>query len=272
MKRTKITNENYKLEYDGYSIDVTSDDKTKTKIMLNIKEEQRDFVKNIFPEISEMFKDKSFSDENSIENLINVSYSVAEHISGCIDNVNFIKIGTSEIGIERIHNMIKDSFSDINYGTLKTFESDEKMENRHQINEDKKDGTVDIFIFEMEKHKLFKFISINNDDKSSFELWGNVDNNDLNKIKTSLSLVNEELLNKTKNIEIFPENDGSLKISLSDISEEGGQYSKLNLNIHNVLSRKDLEVKSFLDFKDISEAVLRTDIINMEQNIQIKGI
>lgn len=247
MKRTKITNENYKLEYDGYSIDVTSDDKTKTKIMLNIKEEQRDFVKNIFPEISEMFKDKSFSDENSIENLINVSYSVAEHISGCIDNVNFIKIGTSEIGIERIHNMIKDSFSDINYGTLKTFESDEKMENRHQINEDKKDGTVDIFIFEMEKHKLFKFISINND---------------LNKIKTSLSLVNEELLNKTKNIEIFPENDGSLKISLSDISEEGGQYSKLNLNIHNVLSRKDLEVKSFLDFKDISEAVLRTDIIN----------
>jgi|GEM_PF-2446172 hypothetical protein len=262
MKRTKITNENYKLEYDGYSIDVTSDDKTKTKIMLNIKEEQRDFVKNIFPEISEMFKDKSFSDENSIENLINVSYSVAEHISGCIDNVNFIKIGTSEIGIERIHNMIKDSFSDINYGTLKTFESDEKMENRHQINEDKKDGTVDIFIFEMEKHKLFKFISINNDDERSFELWGNVDNNDLNKIKTSLSLVNEELLNKTKNIEIFPENDGSLKISLSDISEEGGQYSKLNLNIHNVLSRKDLEVKSFLDFKDISEAVLRTDIIN----------
>ena len=56
MKRTKITNENYKLEYDGYSIDVTSDDKT--KIMLNVKEEQRDFVKNIFPEISEMFKDK----------------------------------------------------------------------------------------------------------------------------------------------------------------------------------------------------------------------
>lgn len=258
MKRTKITNENYKLEYDGYSIDVTSNDKT--KIMLNIKEEQRDFVKNIFPEISEMFKDKSFSDENSIENLINVSYSVAEHISGCIDNVNFIKIGTSEIGIERIHNMIKDSFSDINYGTLKTFESDEKMENRHQINEDKKDGTVDIFIFEMEKHKLFKFISIN--DERSFELWGNVDNNDLNKIKTSLSLVNEELLNKTKNIEIFPENDDSLTISLSDISEEGGQYSKLNLNIHNVLSRKDLEVKSFLDFKDISEAVLRTDTIN----------
>lgn len=258
MKRTKITNENYKLEYDGYSIDVTSNDKT--KIMLNIKEEQRDFVKNIFPEISEMFKDKSFSDENSIENLINVSYSVAEHISGCIDNVNFIKIGTSEIGIERIHNMIKDSFSDINYGTLKTFESDEKMENRHQINEDKKDGTVDIFIFEMEKHKLFKFISIN--DERSFELWGNVDNNDLNKIKTSLSLVNEELLNKTKNIEIFPENDDSLKISLSDISEEGGQYSKLNINIHNVLLLKDLEVKSFLDFKDISEAVLRTDIIN----------
>lgn len=252
MKRTKITNENYKLEYDGYSIDVTLNDKT--KIMLNIKEEQRDFVKNIFPEISEMFKDKSFSDENSIENLINVSYSVAEHISGCIDNVNFIKIGTSEIGIERIHNMIKDSFSDINYGTLKTFESDEKMENRHQINEDKKDGTVDIFIFEMEKHKLFKFISIN--DERSFELWGNVDNNDLNKIKTSLSLVNEELLNKTK------ENDGSLKISLSDISEEGGQYSKLNLNIHNVLFRKDLEVKSFLTLDDLSEAVLRTDIIN----------
>lgn len=262
MKRTKITNENYKLEYDGYSIDVTSDDKTKTKIMLNIKEEQRDFVKNIFPEISEMFKDKSFSDENSIENLINVSYSVAEHISGCIDNVNFIKIGTSEIGIERIHNMIKDSFSDINYGTLKTFESDEKMENRHQINEDKKDGTVDIFIFEMEKHKLFKFISINNDDKSSFELWGNVDNDDLNKIKTSLSLVNEELLNKTKTIEIFPENNTTLKISLSDISEEGGQYSKLNINIHNVLLLKDLEVKSFLTLDDLSEAVLRTDIIN----------
>lgn len=262
MKRTKITNENYKLEYDGYSIDVTSDDKTKTKIMLNIKEEQRDFVKNIFPEISEMFKDKSFSDENSIENLINVSYSVAEHISGCIDNVNFIKIGTSEIGIERIHNMIKDSFSDINYGTLKTFESDEKMENRHQINEDKKDGTVDIFIFEMEKHKLFKFISINNDDERSFELWGNVDNDDLNKIKTSLSLVNEELLNKTKTIEIFPENNTTLKISLSDISEEGGQYSKLNINIHNVLLLKDLEVKSFLTLDDLSEAVLRTDIIN----------
>ena len=260
MKRTKITNKNYKLEYDGYSIDVTLNDKT--KFMLNIKEEQRDFVKNIFPEIGEMFKDKSFSDENSIENLINVSHSAAENISGYIDSVNFIKIGTSDIEIERIHNMIKNSFSDINYGTLKTFESDDKMENRHQINEDKKDGTVDIFIFEMEKHKLFKFISINNDDNRSFELWGNVDNNDFNKIKTNLSLVNEELLNKTKNIEIFPQNDESLKISLSDISEEGGQYSKLNLNIHNFISLKDLEVKSFLDFKDLSEAVLRTDIVN----------
>ena len=61
MKRTKITNENYKLEYDGYSIDVTLNDKT--KFMLNIKEEQRDFVKNIFPEIGEMFKNKSFSNE-----------------------------------------------------------------------------------------------------------------------------------------------------------------------------------------------------------------
>lgn len=262
MKRIKLTNGNYKLEYDGYSIDVTSDDKTKTKFMLNIKEEQRDFVKNIFPEISERFKDKSFPNDNSIKNLINVSHSVAEQISGFIDNVNFIKIGTSEIGIERIHSMIKDSFSDINYDTLGTFESDEKMNNRHQINEDKKDGTVDIFMFEMEKHKLFKFISINNDDESSFELWGNVDNNDLNKIKTSLSLVNEELLNKTKTIEIFPENNTTLKISLSDISEEGGQYSKLNINIHNVLLLKDLEVKSFLTLDDLSEAVLRTDIIN----------
>lgn len=36
MKRTKITNENYKLEYDGYTIDVTLNDKT--KFMLNIKE------------------------------------------------------------------------------------------------------------------------------------------------------------------------------------------------------------------------------------------
>ena len=105
MKRTKITNENYKLEYDGYSIDVTLNDKT--KFMLNIKEEQRDFVKNIFPEIGEMFKNKSFSNENSIENLINVSHSVAEPISGYIDSVNFIKIGTSDIEIERIHNMIK---------------------------------------------------------------------------------------------------------------------------------------------------------------------
>lgn len=110
MKRTKITNENYKLEYDGYSIDVTLNDKT--KFMLNIKEEQRDFVKNIFPEIGEMFKNKSFSNENSIENLINVSHSVAEPISGYIDSVNFIKIGTSDIEIERIHNMIKNSFSD----------------------------------------------------------------------------------------------------------------------------------------------------------------
>lgn len=78
MKRIKLTNGNYKLEYDGYSIDVTSDDKTKTKFMLNIKEEQRDFVKNIFPEISERFKDKSFPNDNSIKNLINVSHSVAE--------------------------------------------------------------------------------------------------------------------------------------------------------------------------------------------------
>lgn len=261
MKRIKLTNGNYELEYDGYSIDITLNDKT--KFMLNIKEEQREYVKELLEDFSEMFKDKSFSDENSIENLINVSHSAAENISGYIDSVNFIKIGTSNnIGIERIHNMIKDSFSDINYDTLKTFESDDKMENRHQINENKKDGTVDIFIFEMNKHKLLKFMSIDNDNKTSFELWGNVDNNDLNKIKTSLSLVNEELLNKTKNIEIFPQNDDSLKISLSDISEEGGQYSKLNLNIHNFISLKDLEVKSFLDFKDLSEAVLRTDIVN----------
>lgn len=261
MKRIKLTNDNYELEYDGYSIGVTLNDKT--KFMLNIKEEQREYVKELFPEIGEMFKDKSFSNENSIENLINVSHSIAEHVSGYIDSVNFIKSGTSDnIGIERIHNMIKNSFSDINYDTLKTFESDDKMENRHQINENKKDGTVDIFIFEMDKHKLLKFMSIDNDNKTFFELWGDVDNNDLHKIKTSLSLVNEELLNKTKNIEIFPENDDSLKISLSDISEEGGQYSKLNLNIHNFISRKDLEVKSFLDFKDLSEAVLRTDIVN----------
>ena len=261
MKRTKLTNDNYELEYDGYTIGVTLNDKT--KFMLNIKEEQREYVKELFPEIGEMFKDKSFSNENSIENLINVSHSIAEHVSGYIDSVNFIKSGTSDnIGIERIHNMIKNSFSDINYDTLKTFESDDKMENRHQINENKKDGTVDIFIFEMDEHKLLKFMSIDNDNKTFFELWGNVDNNDLQKIKTSLSLVNEEILNKTKNIEIFPENDDSLKISLSDISEEGGQYSKLNLNIHNFISRKDLEVKSFLDFKDLSEAVLRTDIVN----------
>lgn len=261
MKRIRLTNDNYELEYDGYSIGVTLNDKT--KFMLNIKEEQREYVKELFPEIGEMFKDKSFSNENSIENLINVSHSIAEHVSGYIDSVNFIKSGTSDnIGIERIHNMIKNSFSDINYDTLKTFESDDKMENRHQINENKKDGTVDIFIFEMDKHKLLKFMSIDNDNKTFFELWGNVDNNDLHKIKTSLSLVNEEILNKTKNIEIFPENDDSLKISLSDISEEGGQYSKLNLNIHNFISRKDLEVKSFLDFKDLSEAVLRTDIVN----------
>lgn len=261
MKRIKLTNDNYELEYDGYSIGVTLNDKT--KFMLNIKEEQREYVKELFPEIGEMFKDKSFSNENSIENLINVSHSIAEHVSGYIDSVNFIKSGTSDnIGIERIHNMIKNSFSDINYDILKTFESDDKMENRHQINENKKDGTVDIFIFEMDKHKLLKFMSIDNDNKTFFELWGDVDNNDLHKIKTSLSLVNEELLNKTKNIEIFPENDDSLKISLSDISEEGGQYSKLNLNIHNFISRKDLEVKSFLDFKDLSEAVLRTDIVN----------
>lgn len=261
MKRTKLTNNNCEIEYDGYSIDVALNDRS--EIMLNIKEDRRNDVKKIFPEISRMFKNKSFSNENSVENLINVSHSVAEHISGYIDTVNFIKTGVFEdIGTERIHNMMKDSFSDIKYNTLKTFSGSEKMEHRHQINEDMKDGMVDIFIFDMDKNKILKFISINNDDKSSFELWGNVDNNDLNKIKTSLSLVNEELLNKTKNIEIFPQNDDSLKISLSDISEEGGQYSKLNLNIHNVLFRKDLEVKSFLDFKDLSEAVLRTDIVN----------
>lgn len=185
MKRTKLTNNNYVLEYDGYSIDITLNDKT--KFMLNIKEEQRDYVKELFPAIGEIFEDKSFSNENSIENFTDISHSIAEYVSGNIDSVNFIKSGTSDnIGIERIHNMIKNSFSDINYGTLKTFESDDKMENRHQINENKKDGTVDIFIFEMNKHKLLKFMSIDNDNKTSFELWGNVDNNDLHKIKTSL--------------------------------------------------------------------------------------
>lgn len=220
-------------------------------------------MKEIFPEIRKMFKNNSFSNEDSIENLINISHSVAEHISGYIDTVSFIKTGVfDDIGTERIHNMMKDSFSDIKYNTLKTFSGSEKMEYRHQINENMKDGTVDIFIFEMDKNKILKFMSIDNDNKTSFELWGNVDNNDFNKLKTSLSLVNEELLNSNKNIEIFPQNDDSLKISLSDISEEGGQYSKLNLNIHNFISRKDLEVKSFLDFKDLLEAVLRTDIVN----------
>ena len=32
MKRIKLTNENYKLEYDGYSIDVTLNDKTKMQL------------------------------------------------------------------------------------------------------------------------------------------------------------------------------------------------------------------------------------------------
>ena len=167
MKRIKLTNNNCELEYDGYSINVELNDKS--EIMLNIKEDRRNNVKEIFPEIRKMFKNNSFSNEDSIENLINVSHSVAEHISGYIDSVNFIKTGVfDDIGTERIHNMIKNSFSDINYDTLKIFSGSEKMEHRHQINENMKDGMVDIFIFEMDKNKILKFISINNNDKRSF--------------------------------------------------------------------------------------------------------
>ena len=224
-------------------------------------------IKNRFEEIC----DKNRLDKESFKSFADISHEVALELNHDIERTD-IKLSENFSDSNTFsdnYNYIKNLYNDIEYERLIITPENKNIPVITNIENNSEEKNVTQFKLLSGNNKL-KCVYENNTSKGSYNMFGNVSENEFKEFLKTIENIDSNILKNTKEINFYPRNQDELKVSVKELSDVGGYTGSVEIKKYINTSQPNLKIENFLKFDDLSDMVFQNQVIAEDKNIDVE--